>query len=343
MGYSRPIILVGTLLLGANILVDAHASFYERQQWRSARRSASSSTIYEAEILEVAFRRQTEVHTPASDEAVASLLKRKKRLGRKQKSNKKKSVPVYRKHGAISFLEPETASQPKKKLLQRIHQEQPHRIHTRVGTLAKYFKTVMRDDDIIDMPHLLQACHRFEKAMVDVQQKQSAKDLRNNIAKAEAFYKTVHHEHNMEAILALEKASDIHDYGPHKLSLLKDPSCAMGLLWIRRSLQFQYRMFQSLLQDVDATHAALSAYQHTLQAYHGWALQKVYVLAVKSSTPSNKEWLARLGGFPVDKFGAAEEEATRRDLQELLVVWKPLIQRWEQIYAELDLEDQRRV
>lgn len=292
------------------------------------------------------------VTTLSSDGAtVAAPLKRKKLWGRKRKSNTKSDVRVYRKHGAISFLEPETTTTtttttlPKrKKLVQIIHHE-PLKIKTRVGTLAKLFKTVMRDDSVIDMPHLLAACHRFEKAMVDVQQKQSAKDLRNNIAKAEAFYKNVqqHHEHSMEEILKLEKANNIHDYGPHGLSLLKDPSCAMGLLWIRRSLQFQYRMFQSLLQDVDASHAALSAYHHTLQNYHGWALQKIYVLAVKSATPSNKEWLARLGGFPVEKFGAAEEEATRRDLQELLTVWEPLIHRWENIYAELDLEDRRRV
>lgn len=340
----RSLILMGTTLLGACMFVDSHVPFHERQL-KVSRRYRRIGSESEVDVMEVAFRPQTDVNTIASDKAIATSLKRRKQWGgNRQKSKKPKDTKSNKKHEAISFLDPETTLDLKneKKKLPHIHHE-PHKIKTRVGTLARNFQTVLRDNHVIDMPHLLQACHRFEKAMIDIEQKQSAKDLRNNIAKAESFYKSVHHEHSMEAVLAMEKASGIHDYGPHGLSLLKDPSCAMGLLWIRRSLQFQYRMFRSLLQDVDAMHAALSAYEDTLKIYHGWALQKVYVIAVKSATPSNKEWFARLGGFALDKFGAAEEEATRRDLQELLTVWEPLLQLWEEIYAELDLEDRRRV
>ena len=134
----------------------------------------------------------------------------------------------------------------------------------------------------------------------------------------------------------------------------------MGLLWIRRSLQFQYHLFHSLLQDVDATTATMAAYEQTLQPYHSWALQKIYNMAVKSATPSNQIWLARLGGYdhhedtnvastttstdavtPIHPKDA--ERATREDLQLLLQIWGPLIQQWEKIYSDLNLEDQRRV
>ena len=223
--------------------------------------------------------------------------------------------------------------------------------------LAKSFRNVLRpskQDDatlIIDLPSLLKACHRFEKAMVAVGQSVAAKDLRNNIAKTEAFYhqlqKQEHHKHihDMRTVLALEKEQGIHRYGPNGLSLLVDPSCAMGLLWIRRSIAFQFRFFQKLLDapQLDSKNAALLAYQETLQAYHGWALQKMYVLAVKSATPPRREVLARFGGFELPQFGAEQEEAVVRDMWELLALWEPLIARWQDIFRELDLEDQRRV
>lgn len=353
------VVVVVVLVVGTTTvtLVDGRArGSYGTERFSTRRRTASDERGVDSAGLEVAFRRQlshadtTVVRTTTStgsDNAAATLMEKTKLWGRHRTSTKKRVVREYRHHGAISFLEPETAATavPKRRTMARheIHTEEP-RIQTRVGSLAKHFKKVMRDDSVIDMPSVLAACHRFERAMVDVQQPQSARDLRGNIAKAEAFYKPVAHcEQSMEAVLRLEKAGGVHDYGPRGLSLLRDPSCAMGLLWIRRSLQFQHGLFQALLRDVDAAVAAQAAYEHTLQPYHGWALRQIYGVAVKSATPSNREWLARLGGFPVEHFGAAEEEATRRDLQELLTVWGPLIQRWRDMYAELDLEDQRRV
>ena len=141
----------------------------------------------------------------------------------------------------------------------------------------------------------------------------------------------------------------------------------------RRSLQFQYHLFHSLLQDIDATTATMVAYEQTLQPYHSWALQKIYHMAVKSATPSNEIWLARLGGYdhknhnddtssigtsstnmndatvatttPIYPNTTAQQQqaATREDLQLLLQIWGPLIQQWEKIYTDLNLEDQRRV
>jgi Glycolipid transfer protein (GLTP) len=157
----------------------------------------------------------------------------------------------------------------------------------------------------------------------------------------------------MEDILRLEQQGNVHNYQQvavsggatttTTLAALQEQSCAMGLLWIRRSLQFQYHMFDALLRNVEASQAAMTSYQHTLQPFHGWALQQIYVMGLKSSTPSNQEWLARLGGYNVHAFGAVEEKATRSDLHQLLLIWKPLIERWEQIYQELNLEDRRRV
>ena len=317
-------------------------------------------------------------------------------------------------HPSMLFLEPPEEEEPPPQHPQHNSpsiQDTP-RITTRVGTLAQCFATVLTTTTsaenhdtrnammIIDMDQLLLACHQFEQAMVDVEQKLSARDLRNNIAKVESLYHSIPSKetkspsghpqqqqqqqqqyHSMESILRYEKEQNIHQYDTSvgseqsassslssaqqqpqqpRLIALNEQSCAMGLLWIRRSLQFQYHLFHSLLQDVDATTATMAAYEQTLQPYHSWALQKIYNMAVKSATPSNQIWLARLGGYdhhedtnvastttstdavtPIHPKDA--ERVTREDLQLLLQIWGPLIQQWEKIYSGLNLEDQRRV
>jgi hypothetical protein len=354
-------------------------------------------------------------------------------INRSNDKTKTKTITSRKIHPALLFLEPPiqheiSQQQPQRQNHNSVTNTIP-RIPTRVGMLAQAFSTVLtttksdewEEDDydpdntqttttktmMIDMDQLLIACHQFEQAMMDVEQKLSARDLRNNIAKVESLYHNIpkisttttnnnnklslseKNYHNMEAILRYEKEQNVHQYeetnnnndptqqhstsssSSPKLIALNEQSCAMGLLWIRRSLQFQYHLFHSLLQDIDATTATMAAYEQTLQPYHSWALQKIYNMAVKSATPSNQIWLARLGGYeqqsddhhshsmdntavtttttkssssstPIYTKNDAEQ-ATRQDLQLLLQIWGPLIQEWERIYTKLNLEDQRRV
>jgi Glycolipid transfer protein (GLTP) len=217
---------------------------------------------------------------------------------------------------------------------------------TRVGRLADGFARVAPDH--IDMQQLLKACQGFCQAMVEVDQSLSARDLRQNISKAQRCLEQMPPSDDsitLPQLLAWEKGQNVHNYATDgTLTALQEQSGAMGLLWIRRSLQFQYHLFQALLLgEIEAADAATAAYQATLQPYHGWALQQVYQVALKSATPSREEWLARLGGFPGHAFGPAQEHATKRDLQLLLEIWQPLIEQWQQIYLDLNLEDRRRV
>jgi hypothetical protein len=349
-------------------------------------------------------------------------------INRSNDKTDKKTKTTRTIHPALLFLEPPvqheiSQQQQQQRLSHNSVTNTIPRIPTRVGRLAQSFSTVLtttksegwKEDDydpdntqttmtktmMIDMDQLLIACHQFEQAMMDVEQKLSARDLRNNIAKVESLYHNIpkiitnnnnnksslseKNYHNMEAILRYEKEQNVHQYeetnnnndltqqhlsssSPPKLIALNEQSCAMGLLWIRRSLQFQYHLFHSLLQDMDATTATMAAYEQTLQPYHSWALQKIYNMAVKSATPSNQIWLARLGGYEqsedpnshsMDNTAVTSssssssstpiytkndaEQATREDLQLLLQIWGPLIQEWERIFTKLNLEDQRRV
>jgi hypothetical protein len=216
---------------------------------------------------------------------------------------------------------------------------------TRIGELAKYFEPVLKGRGIksdIDTLRLLRACRRFESLMKDIGERQIAKDMENNIEKVLALYQQTppHRRRTISALLEYEKAMGIH--GPH--GTLKDPSAAIGILWIRRSLSFQSRMYKSLLEPgTEPKDATMTAYRSELQPYHGWALQQLYTLSLQYASPSRKEMFVKVGGFEGTHFGEEEEQATLRDIRYLLATWRPIIGRCKQIYAALDMEDKRRV
>ena len=74
--------------------------------------------------------------------------------------------------------------------------------------------------------------------------------------KLEASYQRTpaHHRKTVSELLELEKARGVHQPGH-----LKDPSGAVALLWIRRSLSCQYRMYGILLEKRDPVDAAVEA------------------------------------------------------------------------------------
>jgi hypothetical protein len=219
------------------------------------------------------------------------------------------------------------------------------KITTRIGALAKHFEPVLKGRGItsdIDTLRLLQACRRFESLMKNIGERQVAKDMEGNIEKVLALYQQTppHRRGTVSALLEYEKAMGIH--GPH--GTLKDPSAAVGMLWIRRSLSFQSRVYKSLLEPGMAPKdATMAAYRSELQPYHGWALQQVYKLSLQYASPSRREMFAKIGGFEGTHFGEEEEEATLRDIRHLLATWRPIIGRCKQIYAALDIEDESRV
>jgi len=220
-----------------------------------------------------------------------------------------------------------------------------HKQKNRVGELAKAFEHVLKGRGLtcdVDTLRFLRACRKFEFLMREIGQRQAAKDMEGNIQKVLVVYYVAppHRRKTVSQLLEYEKSMGIHRPYGH----LKDPSAAMGLLWIRRSLSFQARMYTLLLEpDKDPSEAALVAYRSELEPYHGWALQRLYKLSLRTATQCRHEVLAKLGGVESTNFGEVEEQATLSDLRLLLQTWKPLIFRCRQIYAALDIEDKRRV
>lgn len=222
---------------------------------------------------------------------------------------------------------------------------------TRLHHLAAPFvgSLVSSDDDEqqqIHVPSLLDACRNFAEGMKDVGQHLSARDMRKNIAKAERFLQCHNDDqqsHTMKELLTLERQTGVHNYDGKTLIRLGEESCAMGLLWIRRSLHFQYLMFEQLIHGNDADAASEFAYERSLRNYHGWTLQKVYSVGLRSSSGSNLACLAQIGGFEEADATTDDYDATRQDLTYLLGLWRPLLHHWEEIYKDLNLEDTRRV
>jgi len=78
----------------------------------------------------------------------------------------------------------------------------------------------------------------------------------------------------------------------NKLPRLKDKTAAMGLLWVRRQLQYQTVLFANVLEvprkfatTIDAVSAA---YATVYGQFHGWAVQKIFNYSFQAA-PEDKE------------------------------------------------------
>lgn len=72
-----------------------------------------------------------------------------------------------------------------------------------------------------------------------------------------------------------------------KLPRLKEKSAGMGLLWVRRQLQYQTEIFGNmmLLPGVyqNAIDAVQGAYATVYDSYHGWAVQKIFNYSLQAA------------------------------------------------------------
>lgn len=72
-----------------------------------------------------------------------------------------------------------------------------------------------------------------------------------------------------------------------RLPRLNDKTAAMGLLWVRRQLQYQTLLFDNVLQIpthfASTPDAVAAAYKSTYDKYHGWAVQKIFNYSFQSA------------------------------------------------------------
>jgi hypothetical protein len=167
-----------------------------------------------------------------------------------------------------------------------------------------------------------------------------AKDLEGNLAKVQTLFDESPREcETLRSLLEHERQLDIHDG-----NVLQDPSAAIGLLWIRRSLAFQSHLFEALCPS-DGQHpkdAAYEAYGVHLSPYHGWMLRTVFPASL-SQMPHRDVFLSKFGEVEIDELDDEVEGKIVRKLRALIGTLEPLIGEWRNCFEELDVEDTRRV
>lgn len=84
-------------------------------------------------------------------------------------------------------------------------------------------------------------------------------------------------------LLQREQEMNVHPSLPR----LKDKTAAMGLLWVRRQLQYQTSIFSNAVQVpkkfATTKDAVAAAYSEVYDRYHGWAVQKIFNYSFQSA------------------------------------------------------------
>lgn len=221
----------------------------------------------------------------------------------------------------------------------------PSRVRTDVADLASDFQAAIQamnqDDKDIHVGRLLTACERLENTMRKIGFNQGAKDIGGNIRKIRNLYTKAPpgQRDSMPHLLRYELETGVHDEA-NGTRRIKDPSAAVGFLWLGRTLNYQYDMFRLMLdENEEPYHAARRAYEKDLKQHHSWPVQKVCQAAMVTLKPMRKSAvLSSLGGFEEDCFGEQENEATHRDMHQMMDSWKPLLTRWKKVFSDLELE-----
>ncbi|XP_022872400.1 glycolipid transfer protein 1-like isoform X3 [Olea europaea var. sylvestris] len=74
-------------------------------------------------------------------------------------------------------------------------------------------------------------------------------------------------------------------------------SCADGLLWLTRAMDFLVGLFRNLLehQDWSMSQACSDSYGKTLKKWHGWLARSSFTVAMKLA-PDRKKFMDVIGG-----------------------------------------------
>jgi len=173
-------------------------------------------------------------------------------------------------------------------------------------------------------------CEKIRAAWAELQQREPQRDIST-----------------LRALLEAEVASGIHKPG----GVLADPSAAVALRWLRRSLGFFATILARMLDDRTASipQIARSAYKEQLESLHGWVVRKT-MCAGFSAMPCREEVLLRLSNLtsasqpstaPPSSCGGGggggcDGEA---ELQGLVDALQEALGQMRALFIELDLEE----
>jgi len=171
------------------------------------------------------------------------------------------------------------------------------------------------------------------------------KDVVQNLAKLETSTITMLTHAgaggSMRDVLVSEIFSNYHSNV--RLPKLRDPSGAIGMIWIMRQLKYQVSIYKNLIEDDGGpTSAAVwKAYDEVYGQVHGWAVRKIFEVSFKASPNPQVIYKTMQGSSEL-----AEEECehkSKAQMKRFIEVTEPVLQHVEEILNELNMMDLTRV
>mmetsp|Transcript_35706 Transcript_35706/g.86403 ORF Transcript_35706/g.86403 Transcript_35706/m.86403 type:complete len:271 (+) Transcript_35706:97-909(+) len=218
----------------------------------------------------------------------------------------------------------------------------PQLTESPLSILASDFDQAMivmnQNKEDIHVGHLLSACEKLQSTVRELGFVSSANDMANNIAKIRSTYEQlpITQRDSMPVLLQYEQ-----DVGITEKDRIKDASATMGFLWLGRAINYQYDMFQFILENPEASpyDAASHAYGVTVKPHLSWPLQRLGQAALNGIRSIQKQTiLAHMGGFDEENYNSANDCATKQRMRQVLASWNPIIRRWNQVLEDMGLE-----
>ncbi|XP_011030470.1 PREDICTED: pleckstrin homology domain-containing family A member 8-like [Populus euphratica] len=109
-------------------------------------------------------------------------------------------------------------------------------------------------------------------------------------------------------------------------------SCANGLLWLTRAMDFLVELFRNLLTHPDWTmsQACTDSYGKTLKKFHGWLASSSFTIAMKLA-PDRKKFMEVIAG-------AGDVAA---DMEEFCTTFPPFLEENHKFLASVGLDDMK--
>ena len=214
---------------------------------------------------------------------------------------------------------------------------------SRLRRISSAFDKVW-DGSELHIDRTLDACHVFARILETSGPRAVHLDFCANLKKAEDLvararkggYKT---ETLKQALKYEQDVLQLHDGNK-----LKDPSGAVGFLWMRRSLQFQASLYDGLSRGMSPQDAALSSYKTQLRPYHGPILRRFYIGFLRYKMPSRESIFRVLGEVEWNHSSLAppiDESMVMSDMIRVVKTLRPVIRKWRLDFDELEIEDKR--
>lgn len=146
-------------------------------------------------------------------------------------------------------------------------------------------------------------------------------DINGNIQRLQKHYDTAPDQYpTLQSIVDREIAD-----GTSK----GDKSCTVGLLWLKRALEFICVFLECVLDgEKDLVKCANKAYDESLRKYHGWIVRGIFNLAVRA-VPYHKDFVAAL---KKDRSGVTDE-MLYKDMQDSLSPLRGTINELNRFYT----------